>query len=199
MLGLPLAACSSFTAYGVGPAFVTGGGGTAMGLVGEAAKGEGGSKEKSSTFWDTRARALLTPDHQQLAGLVGVSSFRWVGTHGALTGGIGGGLGVERADSTLFLNPIGQARAGTGFVLSSSDRVHRTNWFGIEAKCQPYQRDREKKLLTLGLAADVDGRFTRDAFFSVQLLVGIAYVSETGIAVPVIDPLPRAHPLPDCR
>lgn len=192
-LSLPLVACSTFTGYGVGPAVVAGDGKTAMGLAGEVAKGEGSAGEKGSTYMDTRARVLVAREHQQIAGLLGWSSFRWIGTGGAFISGLSGGFGIEHADGTLFFDPVVQARSGAGFVLSSSERIYDANWWGREAGCPLYQRSREKKVLTLGLAADVDARFTRSPFYAVQLLVGIADVSETGIAFRAVDPLPRGH------
>jgi hypothetical protein len=41
--------------------------------------------------------------------------------------------------------------------------------------------DRRETALTLSLASDVDARFTRLPFFTMSLLVGIAFVEEEAI------------------
>ncbi len=194
---LVLTACSEATTYGVGPAFVAGDGRRDLGLVVETSSGSGRSSETSTVLLDARARALVTSHQQQVAGLVGVSSYRWASRSELVSFGLGAGLGFERAyDKAFFLPLIGQVRAGSAFVLASAEKMSLP-LFGLGRGCM--QRSRESTLLSLGLAADVDTRFTRDPYVVVQLQLGLVFLTEEGLPsrLPRLPP-PFAPALADC-
>jgi hypothetical protein len=198
-LALLLGGCAHFTSYSAGSALAVGDGRRAGAVSLEVAEGSGGSTESSSTLAEGRARALVGIDRQQLSGVVGPSHLRWIGARTPLWTHLAVGPGLERlafdGTHTVFFEAIAQARVTTGFVL---DEVWESGVgpFGVgeaalvprdpRALQAPLRMSRRRTLLTVGLAGDVDARFTRAPLFVVSLMIGITLLEE-----PRVVSLPR--------
>jgi hypothetical protein len=101
--------------------------------------------------------------------------------------GIGSGLGLEHAQEGLFWNALVQARVGACFLLSPPQRLTRTPVF-VFGTSPRYERNPIKTLLDVGLASDVDSRFSDKAFYAIQLVVKVAFVEEFNVHVRTTDP-----------
>lgn len=143
----------------------------------EAAEGGGSTRDdgRRSSFVDGRARLVVAERHQHLAALAGLSGVSWHGRDTPLWYGAAAGIGVERIPDNGFFELTGQLRAGSG--VTSSEKTNPLA-FGPWATGLPPSRMRTRSVLTLGLAGDVDVRFTRDPMFVVSLLFGITTFRE---------------------
>jgi len=184
-------ACAHYEALAVGEALTVGDRRVSPALALEAAGGSGSSHARGSVFLQTRGRALVGATRQQIAAFGGLSNLRWIGRRAPLWLHVDVGPGLEHYSGTIFFEAIAHARAGTGFILGELVEPYAAlNPFGAEA--QPFPREpwltqplpaapqvvRRRILLTLGLAGDIDARFTRDPLYVVALMIGVARVEE---------------------
>lgn len=176
-LALSLSACSTYGSVQAGPAAVMGEGGRGGGAVIDGAYGQGSSGQGDPTFLAIGARVLLTEEHQQVAGLAGVSRISPVGEHHLVTFGANFGEGVEHVDDNVFFDVLLQARVGLGFVLSSE--AHEENHAGANWLFGPASLHvRDQRVLTVTLAGDANLRFGPEPFYSVSLMVGFMSLRE---------------------
>lgn len=184
-----LTGCAHHDALAVGEALTIGDGRLAPAVSVEVAEGTGSSSDRRTLFTEARARALVGPTRQQLAGLVGVSQLEWVGPRAPIWGALNLGPGVEHFSSTVFFEAIAQARLGTGFVLAEVVEPYSPlNPWGPEAEPWPMPKNgelptprstiRSRVLLTLALVGDIDVRFTRDPLYVTSLMLGISRIEE---------------------
>ncbi len=183
--------CSHYETLGVGEALTVGDGRVSPALALEAAAGEGSSTDRGSVFMQTRGRALVGATRQQVAGFAGLSNLRWIGPRAPLWLHVDVGPGLEHYSGTILFEAIAQARLGTGFVLGQVVEPY-SPWNPWGAEAQPWLRQpwppeqlpattrvvRRRVLLTLGLAGDIDARFTRAPLYVASLLIGVAHVEE---------------------
>ncbi len=184
-----LTGCAHYDALAVGEALTIGDGRLAPAVSVEVAEGAGASRDRRTLFTEARARALVGPTRQQLAGLVGGSQLEWVGSHVPIWGALNVGPGLEHFSSTLFFEAVAQARLGTGFVLAELVEPDTPlNPWGPEAAPWPVPKNgepspprstiRSRVLLTLALVGDIDVRFTRDPLYVTSLMLGISRIEE---------------------
>ncbi|MBN9163350.1 MAG: hypothetical protein BGO98_17120 [Myxococcales bacterium 68-20] len=183
-----LTGCAHYDALAVGESLTIGDGRLAPALSVEVAEGSGSSSDRRTLFTEARARALVGPTRQQLAGLVGVSQLEWVGPRAPIWGALNLGPGLEHFSSTLFFEAVAQARLGTGFVLAEIVEPYSPlNPWGPEAEpwpmpnadlSTPRSTIRSRVLLTLALVGDIDVRFTRDPLYVTSLMLGISRIEE---------------------
>jgi hypothetical protein len=201
LLAIMLGGCAHYDGLAVGEALTVADGRRAAALAVEVAEGSGQSSQKGSLFTEARGRALVSGPRQQLAGLVGVSQLCWIGSDAPIWWHVGIGPGLERASlrrgQTIFFDAIAQGRIGTAFVLGEEIAPYayeELNPWGVEANPNPPPAQdlegllrgkvpgrrffRNRALLTLAIAGDVDARFTRDPLYVVSLMIGVARLEE---------------------
>ncbi len=198
LASLGSAGCAHYETVAVGEALTVGDGRVSPALAVEAAMGTGSSRDGGSVFAQTRARGIVGPVRQQIAGFAGVSTLRWISERAPLWLHLDVGPGLEHYSGTLFFEAIAHAKVGSGFVLAQVVEPYAPlNPWGVEAHgaARPVAVDpldplaldsalasrhvlRRRVLLTLALGGDVDARFTRDPLYVVSLMVGIAHVEE---------------------
>jgi hypothetical protein len=154
------------------------------GVALEVGQGEGDTREDGSrtSFTDVRARLAVTEPRQQIALLWGLSRVSWHGARTPLWYGAGVGPGVERTRDNGFLEAVAQVRIGSGFVLDESRAPWHSPveniWEPPRGRQEPRHEMRTRRVLTLGVSADVDARFTRSPLFMMALMIGITSFDE---------------------
>ncbi len=184
--------CAHYEQLAAGEALTVGDGRVRPAIAVELATGSGSSDDRRSVFTEARGRALVGPAHQQMAGLVGLSTVRWPGHDTPLWLHLDLGPGLEHTYGTILFDAIAQLRIGTGFVLAERVAPHHPIDPWGELRFQQMQHgndprfrdlfrpeiERRRILLTLALAGDVDARFTREPLYVASLMLGIAHLEE---------------------
>lgn len=118
LASLGSAGCAHYETVAVGEALTVGDGRVSPALAVEAAMGTGSSRDGGSVFAQTRARGIVGPVRQQIAGFAGVSTLRWISERAPLWLHLDVGPGLEHYSGTLFFEAIAHAKVGSGVVLA---------------------------------------------------------------------------------
>ncbi len=196
--GLPvvvLLGCSHFQQLSSGPAVSIADGRGSWGgtLVGEAVTGAT-SPRGGFTGLGAGARGVVTERLIDVAPFVGP----YVGSsvdRTFLYGSMRFGPGLQLLDGRpLAFGALGGS-FGIGYAISDTGWRHHPSWLGFEARMpvggpdvlalqqgedarRRTERERSRVLLTLGLAADLNFRFTRSPMPSLSALLGVAWMDE---------------------